>query len=103
MKLKKAGLEGPQAGRGRLAEVLFGTAKPEFVETPRPWKQFNQGLDASQVSAVDKALAAKDIALIHGPPGTGKSTAVVELILQELARDNKARSARIVYPKTQQV
>ena len=36
-----------------------------------------------------KALAAQDVALIHGPPGTGKTTAVVELILQAVARGDK--------------
>lgn len=88
-KLKKADDKGPQGG-GRLPQVLFGTAEPDFVENPPLWKPFNSSLDKSQIKAVDKALAAKDIALIHGPPGTGKSTAVVELVLQECARGNKA-------------
>lgn len=87
-KLKKAEEKGPQGG-GRLPQVLFGTAEPQFVQNPQLWKPFNTSLDLSQVRAVDKALAAQDIALIHGPPGTGKSTAVVELILQECARGTK--------------
>lgn len=46
----------------------------------------NQGLDASQREAVAFALRSLDCALVHGPPGTGKTTAVVEIILQSVAR-----------------
>eukprot|EP00899_Mesostigma_viride_P028330 jgi/Mesvir1/8682/Mv26108-RA.1 len=50
---------------------------------------FNRDLDASQKRAVARALASRDVALLHGPPGTGKTTAVVELILQEVKRGTR--------------
>ena len=34
------------------------------------------GLDASQLEAVKLALSSQDIALVHGPPGTGKHQVV---------------------------
>lgn len=40
------------------------------------------GLNPSQRRAVVFALSRPDVAIIHGPPGTGKTTTVVELILQ---------------------
>lgn len=43
---------------------------------------YNKGLNASQDTAIKKCLTSRDVALIHGPPGTGKTTTVVELILQ---------------------
>ena len=42
-----------------------------------------------QREAVRFALAARDVALIHGPPGTGKTTAVVELIRRAVRRGEK--------------
>ena len=43
-------------------------------------------LDATQRDAVRHALFARDVSLIHGPPGTGKTRTLVELVRQSLAR-----------------
>lgn len=49
----------------------------------------NPALDASQQEAVLFALSQKELAIIHGPPGTGKTTTVVEIILQAVKRGSK--------------
>lgn len=71
----------------RLRRVLFGERPPEFgrvVRTP-----LRDELDTSQRAAVELALRAEDIALIHGPPGTGKTTTVVALIAAAVARGER--------------
>ena len=45
---------------------------------------FNKSLNWSQQKAVLFALCRKDIAIIHGPPGTGKTTTIIEIILQSI-------------------
>lgn len=78
------------AERGRLPLLkrrLLGEEPPEFDEF-RPWAPLSQ-LDTSQQEAVSFALAAKDFAIIHGPPGTGKTTTVVEVIRQAVRRGEK--------------
>ena len=46
-------------------------------------------LNATQEEAVNKVLRAKDVAIVHGPPGTGKTTTLVEAIYETLRRENQ--------------
>lgn len=64
-----------------LRDVLIGNAGALF-EKIEPLDLFNKNLNASQVEAVQFALSAEDVAILHGPPGTGKTTTLVELIKQ---------------------
>jgi len=60
-----------------LLGVLFGAAQPRFLDAPPAWTPRNAGLDASQRAAVGRALAAKDVALVHGPPGVSAGLTVM--------------------------
>jgi superfamily I DNA and/or RNA helicase len=85
--LRQAG----SAQRGRLAQlrdVLLYERPPRFLAT-KPVTPLDANLNRSQIEAVEFALAAEDVAIIHGPPGTGKTTTVVELIRQAVARGEK--------------
>jgi ATP-dependent RNA/DNA helicase IGHMBP2 len=64
-----------------LRDVLLSKQSALFqkVETHQT---LNQNLNDSQVHAVAFALSADDVAIIHGPPGTGKTTTLVELMRQ---------------------
>lgn len=46
-------------------------------------------LNESQQSAVSKVLSADDFAIIHGPPGTGKTTTLVESIREVLKKESQ--------------
>jgi ATP-dependent RNA/DNA helicase IGHMBP2 len=73
----------------RLSDVLFGSSCP-VVSTKFPGiKPFNANLNESQLEAITFALGANDLALIHGPPGTGKTTTVAEFILQCVKRGER--------------
>lgn len=63
-----------------------------------PLTFYNTALDASQKEAVLFALSQKELAIIHGPPGTGKTTTVVEIILQAVKQGSKVGSGHCVPP-----
>jgi len=70
-----------EAERGRLAQwrdIFKGKKGIEFENIKKPF--FINTLNDSQNEAVNKIVAAEDIAVIHGPPGTGKTTTLVEAI-----------------------
>ncbi|TSX17015.1 DNA-binding protein SMUBP-2 [Bagarius yarrelli] len=72
-----------------LISVLFGYSEPGMLGQQIALEWMNTGLDLSQQEAVSFALAQKDVAIIHGPPGTGKTTTVVEVILQAVKQGQK--------------
>lgn len=69
-----------------LREVLLGSLPVSNRELPPlkfPW------LNASQERAVNRVLAAREVAVVHGPPGTGKTTTLVEAVFETLHRENQ--------------
>ncbi|NXN16591.1 SMBP2 protein, partial [Indicator maculatus] len=72
-----------------LIDVLFFSAAPRASSETKPPKFFNDSLDASQREAVSFSLAQRELAIIHGPPGTGKTTTLVEIILQAVQQGLK--------------
>ena len=78
-----------RAKTGRLAELreMFHSTLPigkfTFAPVRFPW------LNTSQQAAVNEVLWAKDVAVVHGPPGTGKTTTLVEAVYETLRRENQ--------------
>ena len=78
-----------RAKNNRLAELrdtLLGTLsvhQRELYPVRFPW------LNSTQEEAVNKVLCTKDVAIVHGPPGTGKTTTLVEAIYETLHRENQ--------------
>jgi superfamily I DNA and/or RNA helicase len=77
------------AKNNRLAElrdIFAGNRKPEkftFQPLAFPW------LNPTQEQAVNEVLMAKDVSIVHGPPGTGKTTTLVEAIYETLRRETQ--------------
>lgn len=69
-----------------LREVLLGSLpalRRDLPPVSLPW------LNKSQEKAVNAVLAAREVAVVHGPPGTGKTTTLVEAVFETLHRENQ--------------
>jgi len=76
-------------GKGRLGylrDLFYSRQKPETFSFPPIHFPY---LNATQEEAVNMVLRAKDVAIVHGPPGTGKTTTLVEAIRETLMRENQ--------------
>ncbi|TAE61816.1 MAG: IGHMBP2 family helicase [Bacteroidetes bacterium] len=72
---------------GELREVLLGDTAPESYDWVVRYE--HPFLNDSQNKAVQKALQARDVAIIHGPPGTGKTTTLVYTIQEVLNHEHQ--------------
>ena len=69
-----------------LRDVLLGKtpgSERKLFPVRFPW------LNVTQEEAVNHVLAAKEVSIVHGPPGTGKTTTLVEAIYETLHRENQ--------------
>jgi ATP-dependent RNA/DNA helicase IGHMBP2 len=80
-------IEQSRARVAQLRDILIGERDFEFA--PEAKLDFEPHFNPSQQEAILFALSARDLAIIHGPPGTGKTTTVVELIRQAVQGGQK--------------
>lgn len=94
----------PSRGEGSLKSLSADNATSKAIQTPLPsgggggrfvgtCRFFSFAplsfpwLNPTQEQAVNLVLRAKDVAIVHGPPGTGKTTTLVEAIFETLHRE----------------
>lgn len=85
--LKLAMSRAEKKEEGQLIRVLTGENKPTFDTSAIP--ELFPALNASQQSAVNRILQANELAVVHGPPGTGKTTTLVQAIKAHIKRDHQ--------------
>jgi hypothetical protein len=91
---QKSALDDVRYDRSLRPEFRRLLAHPEMASPPRPVGpiEFSQlGLDDAKRRAVEMALGSDDVLLVEGPPGTGKTTFISELIVQTLKINPRAR------------
>ncbi|MGA0555764.1 AAA domain-containing protein [Larkinella sp. VNQ87] len=76
-----------QKPENRLIRILTGQASPTFRADLPPF--LLPQLNESQQRAVDRIRAANELAIVHGPPGTGKTTTLVQAIKALWKEENR--------------
>jgi len=82
----------------RLSTILNNPIEASFADYEPKVNFFNEKLDTSKRECVNKFITAKDFLLIEGPPGTGKTDLIVELLNQQI--DRKSNSKILVVSET---
>jgi len=85
--VKEAAKRKENTQEGQLIKILTGELKPSFrSDIP----SFNvSGLNISQQESLNNILSARELAIVHGPPGTGKTTTLVQAIKALFKQDGK--------------
>lgn len=81
LEMEKALTKVMSAQKGRIAElraVLLGEKEATFADIENPVEI--PSLNASQNAAVHEILASRDVVVVHGPPGTGKTTTLIQAV-----------------------
>jgi hypothetical protein len=100
LRRQEQALDAVQYGRAHRPTLRELLVDPSSARPPHPEQNVSfarSDLDDAKKSAVRAALASEDLLVVEGPPGTGKTTFITELILAELA----ARPASRVLLATQ--
>lgn len=63
-----------------IRDIIYLQNKP--VASVKTFQPENKNLNASQIKAIEFILGSEDITIVHGPPGTGKTTTIVEAVVQ---------------------
>lgn len=72
-----------------LIKILIGEKEPNFITSHSCERGVGSAvLNPSQNEAVNKILTANELAIIHGPPGTGKTTTLVQAIKALVKQNN---------------
>ncbi len=86
-------LEGADGRLAELRDALTGERAPAEIAPEEPEWLYDPALNDSQQRAVARALGADDVFLIHGPPGTGKTTTALEVVRQHAGRGRSVLAA----------